>query len=55
MAIEVSGEVLRLLSILSGRPNGIFTPLSPAYEAEILRRTGTSSLESALKVTQSYP
>ena len=28
---------------------GIITPLTPAYEAEILRQTNTQSLEEALR------
>jgi hypothetical protein len=41
--------------LMHAKQNGIVTPLSPAYEEEILRRTRTSCLESALKVVQAHP
>jgi hypothetical protein len=41
--------------LMHAKQNGIVTPLSPAYEAEILRRTGASCLECALKVIQAHP
>jgi hypothetical protein len=34
--------------LLNAKRDGVSTPLMPAYEAEILRRTGTSNLEEAL-------
>ena len=40
--------------LIHAKKNRIVTPLSPAYEAEILRRTGTSSLESALKIIEAH-
>ena len=40
--------------LIRAKKNQIVTPLSPAYEAEILRRTGTSSLESALKIIEAH-
>lgn len=35
--------------LLAAKSNGIATPLSPAYEAEILRLTATDSLDRALE------
>ncbi|HLE24470.1 MAG TPA: hypothetical protein VI935_02330 [Thermodesulfobacteriota bacterium] len=35
--------------LISAKRNGIMTPLMSEYEKEILRRTGTQSLEEALK------
>ena len=34
--------------LAAAKSNGIVTPLSPAYEAEILRKTSTDSLARAL-------
>jgi cation transport regulator ChaC len=36
--------------LLMAKSNGISTPLSPAYEAEILRMTAAGNLESALRL-----
>jgi hypothetical protein len=41
--------------LMQAKRNGIVTPLSPAYEVEILRRTGASNLEAALKLVQAVP
>jgi hypothetical protein len=38
--------------LINAKRNGIVTPLSPLYEQEILRRTGTAALEEALRRTQ---
>ena len=38
--------------LMHSKQNGIVTPLSPAYETEILRRTGASCLKGALNVIQ---
>jgi hypothetical protein len=38
--------------LIKAKLNGIATPLSPSYEQEILRRTGTASLEEALRSIQ---
>jgi hypothetical protein len=35
--------------LMDAKRNGIVTPLSPAYELEILRRTGASDLAAALR------
>ena len=44
------------ISYLMGvKANGVTTPLSPAYEREILRQTGTSCLSEALKRTVRSP
>ena len=39
--------------LLNAKRNGIMTPLLPDYEAEVLRQTGTNSLEEALKEMES--
>jgi hypothetical protein len=38
--------------LIDAKRNGIVTPLSPGYEQAILRRTGASSLEDALRALQ---
>jgi hypothetical protein len=38
--------------LIDAKRNGIVTPLSPGYEQAILRRTGASSLEDALRRLQ---
>ncbi|CAN5647327.1 hypothetical protein BH20ACT23_BH20ACT23_11140 [soil metagenome] len=60
---RVDGSVLLLhadvdlgISYLMGvRANGIETPISPAYEKEILRQTATTSLAEAHTVARANP
>ena len=50
------GECRDGISYLMGvKANGVTTPLSPAYEREILRQTSTSCLAEALKRTTRSP
>ncbi len=35
--------------LIAAKKNGLVTPLSPDYEREILRQTGTENLEAALR------
>ena len=38
--------------LITAKRNGIVTPLSPEYEKEVLRRTGSPNLEEALRVVR---
>jgi hypothetical protein len=41
--------------LMNAKKAGIVTPLSPDYEKEILKLTGTASLEQALAKTRGTP
>jgi hypothetical protein len=47
-AAQLSNEFDGISYLINAKRHGIVTPLMPAYEAEILRSTGASSLENAL-------